>query len=57
MEEITVKWFLGMDGPQNYEGHFSSLRAAAIRAQEGRRYGYYVTVKIESGPVVYQIWG
>jgi hypothetical protein len=57
MEKITVKWFLGMDGPQVYGGHFSRLRLAAGRAKMGRDFGYYVTVKIEAGPVVYQIWG
>jgi hypothetical protein len=33
------------------------IREAARMARTLRELGYYVTVKIEAGPVEYQIWG
>jgi hypothetical protein len=57
METITVKCFSEMGGAFLGSWRHTRIREAARQAKMFRNLGYYVTVKIEAGPVVYQIWG
>lgn len=57
MERITVRCYSEMGGVFLGYWRHTRIREAARMARTLRELGYYVTVKIEAGPVEYQIWG
>ena len=57
MENITVRCYSEMGGVFLGYWRHTRIREAARMARTMRNLGYYVTVKIEAGPVEYMIWG
>ena len=57
MERITVRCYSEMGGAFLGFWRHTRIRETARMARMFRDLGYYVTVKIEAGPVEYMIWG